>query len=42
VQWIDPAAFASVPEAALLPGLKPVGRDGLARLFAEYDRVLHW
>lgn len=38
----EDAAARGIPEAALLPGLRRVGRDGLARLFAEYDQVLHW
>jgi hypothetical protein len=38
----EDATDRGIPEAALLPGLRQVGRDGLARLFAEYDRVLHW
>ena len=38
----EDAAARGIPEAALLPGLKRTGRDGGGRLFAEYDRALHW
>jgi hypothetical protein len=35
-------AQRGIPASALLPGVRRLARGAVARLFAEYDRVLHF
>ena len=38
----DDAAERGLERTDLIPGLKPVSRSGLPKLFAQFDRVWHW
>jgi len=38
----DDAAERGLERNELIPGVKPVSRGGLAKLFANYDQIWHW
>lgn len=38
----DDAAARGISESAVIEGLKPVARSGIAELLGAYDQVWHW
>lgn len=38
----DDAVARGISESALVEGLKPIARNGLAELLGAYDQVWHW
>ena len=38
----DDVAERGLERSDLIAGIKPVGRGGLAKLFANYDQIWHW
>ena len=43
IYYVDEdAGECGIDRSDMIPGAKPVARNALARLVAQYDRVFHW
>ena len=43
IYYVDEdAGECGIDRADIIPGARPVARNALARLVAQYDRVFHW